>query len=234
MILSNIIKSTQMKKFATLALVLIAQINFAQTTKNTGDFDSLKVFDRINVELISSDENKILITGNRAADVEFVNKNGELKVRMALNKLLDGEEIKVKLYFKKLYAIDANEGSFVTSDEIFKQTAISLTCKEGAEIRLKLGVEKLKIRAVSGGIIKIEGSASNQEIAIGTGGILEAEKLETKQTAIKITTGGEAQIRASEYVDAQVRAGGSITIFGSPKQIDKKTVLGGTIIESKR
>lgn len=223
-----------MKKLATVILLLITQINFAQITKSTGDFDSLKVFDRINVELISSDENKIIIIGNRSDDVEIINKNGELKVRMPLNKLLDGEEIKVKLYFKKLYSIDANEGSFVTSDKIFTQTAISLFCKEVAEIRLKLAVEKLKIRAVSGGIIKIEGSATNQDISIGTGGILEAENMETQQTAIKITTGGEAQIWASEYVDAQVRAGGTITIFGSPKQIDKKTVLGGTIIESKR
>ena len=97
-----------------------------------------------------------------------------------------------------------------------------------------MAVQKLKIRAVTGGIIKIQGKSINQDVTIGTGGILEAENLETEQTTVKITTGGEAQIRASQYVDAQVRAGGSITIFGNPKQIDKRTVLGGTIQEAKR
>jgi hypothetical protein len=223
-----------MKKLILVFTVIISQISFAQITKETGDFDALRVFDRINVELIPSTENKIEIKGNRAADVEIVNKNGELKVRMSLNKLLDGEEIKAKIYYKNLHSIEVNEGSFVTTDEIFNQTSISLEAKEGAEIKLKLAVQKLKLRAVSGGIIKIQGKATNQDVSIGTGGILEAENLETEQTTIKITTGGEAQIRASEYVDAQVRAGGTITIFGNPKQIDKKTVLGGTIVEAKR
>lgn len=223
-----------MKKLFLIFTVIISQISSAQITKETGDFDALRVFDRINVTLIPSNVNKIEINGNRAEDVEIVNKNGELKVRMSLNKLLDGEEIKVKLFFKKIDNIEVNEGAFVTSDEIFNQTSISLEAKEGAEIILKLAVEKVKTRAVSGGKIKIQGKAENQDVAIGTGGILEAENLETEQTTIKITTGGEAQIRVSAYVDAQVRAGGSITIFGNPKQIDKKTVLGGTIQEAKR
>ena len=123
-------------------------------------------------------ENKIEIKGNRAEDVEIVNKNGELKVRMSINKLLDGEEIKAKIYFKNLYSIEVNEGSFITSDEIFNQTAISLSAKEGAEIRLKLAVQKLKTRAISGGIIKIECTATNQDVSIGKGGILEAENLD--------------------------------------------------------
>ena len=223
-----------MKKLIFIFTVIITQISFAQITKETGDFDALRVFDRINVVLIPSIANKIEINGNRAEDVEIINKNGELKVRMSLNKLLDGEQIKVKLFFKKIDNIEVNEGAFVTSDEIFNQTSISLEAKEGAEIKLKLAVQKVKIRAVSGGIIKIQGKATNQEVSIGTGGILEAENLETEQTTIKITTGGEAQIRASAYVDAQVGAGGTITIFGNPKQIDKKTVLGGTIQEAKR
>jgi hypothetical protein len=223
-----------MKKLFLIFTVVISQISLAQITKETGDFDALRVFDRINVALIPSNVNKIEINGDRAEDVEIVNKNGELKVRMSLNKLLDGEEIKVKLFFKKIDNIEVNEGAFVTSDEIFNQTSISLEAKEGAEIILKLAVEKVKTRAVSGGVIKIQGKAENQDVAIGTGGILEAENLETEQTTVKITTGGEAQIRASQYVDAQVRAGGSITIFGNPKQIDKRTVLGGTIQEAKR
>jgi hypothetical protein len=223
-----------MKSVFNVFLLFITQFAFSQIIKETGDFNAVKVYDRINLELILSNENKIEISGNRAAAVEIVNKNGDLKVRMSADKLLKGDDVKVKLYFKKLFSVDANEGSYITSDAIFKQTAISLSTKEGAEIDIKLDVEKLKIRAVTAGKIKIEGTATNQDVSIGTGGILEAEKLETNQTTIKITTGGEAEIRASAYVDAQVRAGGSILIFGNPTQIDQKIVLGGTIEKSRR
>jgi hypothetical protein len=45
--------------------------------------------------------------------------------------------------------------------------------------------------------------------------------------------GGEAAIFATNSVDAKVRAGGDITIFGKPKQINKKIIAGGTIEQAK-
>lgn len=223
-----------MKKIASILMVFVTALGFSQVTKNLGEFDSVSVFDKISVELIDSNENRIEITGSRANDVEIVNKNGTLKIRMAVKNILDGEDVSVKLYFKDINEISANEGSYVICDSPFKQTAMKVDTKEGAEVRLNLDVKKANLRAVTGGVLKIKGRAINSDISIGTGGILQAEDLQTVQTSIKITTGGEADIRASELVDAKVRAGGNITIYGSPQQINKSTTLGGSINESKR
>jgi hypothetical protein len=222
-----------MKKIFAL-LLFISAFGFSQNTKELGDFSEIKVFDRINVELIPSSENKIEITGNRKDDVEIINKNGTLKIRMSFRKLLDGEEITAKLYFKNIESIDASEGSYIICDAIFKQTAIEIIAKEGAQIKLKLDVEKVQIKSVTGAIVKVSGDAVNQDASLGTGGVLEAQDLTTSQTTVTITTGGEADVRASVLVDAKVKAGGEITIYGSPKQINKKTLLGGTIQESNR
>lgn len=223
-----------MKKLSIIALLLISSLGFSQVTKDLGEFSSINVFDRISVELIPSSENKIEIKGDRAEEVEIINKNGDLKIRMSLKKLLDGEEVSARLYYKTLESIDASEGSYIISDDVIEQASIKVNAKEGAEIRLNIDVQKAEIRAVTGGIIKIKGTAVNQDASIGTGGILRANDLETSQTTVKITTGGEADVRATELVDAKVRAGGTITVFGSPKQINKKVTLGGSINESKR
>ena len=37
----------------------------------------------------------------------------------------------------------------------------------------------------------------------------------------------------TDLVDAKVRAGGNITIYGKPRQINQKIVAGGTIREAK-
>jgi len=222
-----------MKKLV-IVLFLIAQVSMAQVSKNLGDFDKVSVFDRINVELIKSTENKIEINGKRSDDVEVVNKNGAIKIRMKFEKLLKGDDVTAKLYYTSLQSIDASEGSYIISEDVFKQPSLDITSREGAEIRLKLDVDKAKIKSVTGGIIKISGSAENQDASLGTGGILEAQNLETSQTTVVITTGGEADVRATNLVDAKVRAGGTITIFGSPKQVNKKTSLGGSIVESNR
>ena len=68
-----------MKKLGIIAFVFLSQITNAQVSRNLGDFDEVKVFDKITVKLISSSENKVVITGDRADEVETVNKNGELK-----------------------------------------------------------------------------------------------------------------------------------------------------------
>jgi hypothetical protein len=48
-----------------------------------------------------------------------------------------------------------------------------------------------------------------------------------------VNAGGDASIHATDYVDAKVRAGGSILIYGKPKEINQKSVLGGIIKEAK-
>ncbi|AWG24549.1 head GIN domain-containing protein [Flavobacterium kingsejongi] len=222
-----------MKKIIIAAFLLVAQANFAQTvTKETGDFDEVKVFDRISLQMIQSKENKIEITGARSEDVEVINKNGELKIRMKFSKLLKGEEVTAKLYFKNIDNLEASEGSYVSSEDTLKAVSFEINAREGAEIKVKLDVDKLKSRTTRGGILKLSGKATNQEASITTGGIIEARNLATSQTTIKITTGGEADVSATDLVDANVKAGGTITIYGKPKKINQKTILGGSIVEA--
>jgi hypothetical protein len=222
-----------MKNVLVVLIILIAQITFGQVTKDLGEFSAVKVFDRLNVSLISSTTSKIEISGNREGEVEIVNNNGELKLRMPFPKLLSGDDISIKLYFKNIEAISASEGSYVSSEYNFKQTILDLNAREGAEINVDLDVDKVNVKAVTGGIIELSGKALNQDISILTGGILNAKNLQSSQTTISISAGGNAEIYATTLVDAKIKAGGSIYIYGSPKQINKETLFGGSIMEKK-
>lgn len=220
-----------MKKLVIIAFVLLSQLTNAQVSRNLGDFDEVKVFDKINVKLISSSENKVVITGDRADEVETVNKNGELKIRMPFPQLLSGNNIVVKLYFKDIESISASEGSYVSSESQFKQTILNLNSKSGAEINIDINVDKVNVKANAGGIIELSGKATNQDVVITSGGILKAKDLHTTQTSISVSAGGNAEIQATTLVDAKVKAGGSVYIYGKPKQINKEVFIGGTIME---
>ena len=220
-----------MKKVLIIVFVLAIQFANAQVNRNLGDFDEVKVFDKITVKLIAANENKMVITGSRADEVESVNKNGELKIRMPFPKLLSGDDIVVNLYFKNLESISVSEGSFVSSEVDFKQTTLDLNAKSGGEIKLVLDVDKVNVKAYAGGIVSISGKATNQNVTITSGGILNAKNLHTSQTSISVSAGGQSEIHASTLVDAKVKAGGSIFIYGKPKQINKEVFIGGTILE---
>ncbi|MCL6461532.1 MAG: DUF2807 domain-containing protein [Flavobacterium micromati] len=220
-----------MKRVAIIAFVFLSQITIGQVTRNLGDFDEVKVFDKINVKLIPSTENKIEIKGSRAEEMQTVNKNGELKIRMPFPKLLSGDDIVVKLYFKRIESISVSEGSYVSSEINFKQTSLELNATSGGEIDLEINVDKVNIKANAGGIVNISGKATNQNVTITSGGILNAKDLDTAQTSISVSAGGQSEIRANTLVDAKVKAGGSIFIYGKPKQINKDVFIGGTILE---
>ncbi len=214
--------------------LIIAQVSFAQVSKNLGDFDELKVFDQISVEIVPSNENKIEITGKRSQDVEVVNNNGQLKIRMKLEKLLSGEDVVIKLYSSGLRSIDVSEGSYVESAATLSQSSLELIAKEGGQIKLNVELKKLNVKAVTGGRVIVSGSADNQDINIGTGGKVEAKELVTTQTSVKISAGGEADVNATDLVDANIKAGGDVTVYGNPKEINEKTTLGGSVRRAKQ
>lgn len=222
-----------MKRIILVVFVLLTQLNYSQTTINLGDFDKIKVFDQLNVTLIPSTENKIEVTGTNQANVEIVNRNSLLKIRISLTKILeDNKDLKVNLYFKNIQSIDANEGSMVSCKTVFKQTTMELSVQEGAMIEAELDVDNATAKLNSGGIINLSGKAVTQKTTITSGGILNAKNLETSQTNVSITAGGSADVNAITFVEAKVNAGGTITIFGKPKQIKQQAFAGGTIIEN--
>lgn len=221
-----------MKKIVCSLLVFSSMV-FSQTEKKVGDFNKVTSFDRIEVKLITSNENKVILDGDNAEEVELVNKNGELKIRMPLTKLLSGEDIFVTVYFKDLEAVEANEGSKISCETTLESNIFGIIAKEESKIDIKVNTEKLNCRLANGSILKISGAAENQKLVLNSGANFEGQNLKTNQTTITVNAGGEAEIFATNIVDAKVRAGGTILIYGKPKQINQKTIAGGTIKEVK-
>lgn len=223
-----------MNKIALVIILSITQFGFSQVEKKVGDFNKVTTFDKIDVLLIPSKENKVILNGIDSKEVELVNKDGELKIRMPLTKLLKGDAISATVYYVKIDAVEANEGSRIASDAVLESLSFDIIAKEGSEIKLKLETQRLKIKVTNGSKIHLEGKAQNQDVLINSGGIYKAENLISSQIIITANAGGEATIYATDFVDAKVRAGGNIIIFGKPKQIDQKVIAGGSIQESKK
>ncbi|MBL7886351.1 MAG: DUF2807 domain-containing protein [Flavobacterium sp.] len=222
-----------MKKIAFLFLLLISQLTLSQRTEKLEDFNKITAFDQIDVWLVEAKENKIVLGGEGAEEVEIVNKNGELKIRMPLTKLLKGDNVSATVYYKKLDAVEANEGSRIASDITIKATSFNVIAKEGAEIQLDVYVTSIKVKAANGSSVTIDGKATNQDIILNSGAMYFGSKLTTSITTITVNAGGDADVNASELVDAKVRAGGLITVFGKPKQINQKIIAGGRIEQAK-
>lgn len=220
-----------MKKVLSLCLVFVAINTSAQRIidREVGEFNEIKVFDLIEVNLIKSDENRILIKGDNVHDIKFVNKDGTLKLRMQLEKKFRGEDTLIEVYYTGLDVIDGNEGARIVCNEMIEQDRIELRAQEGAKIKIGMEVEDAEIKAVTGGIIEASGRATNQVIVLNTGGIFEGKALKTEVASIRISAGGEAELHASDKVDINVKAGGDVYVYGNPREVNKNTLAGGRI-----
>jgi hypothetical protein len=222
-----------MKKLV-ITLLLVSSVAFSQVEKKLGEFTKVTTFDQIDLQLIKSDENKIIIQGSEAKEVEVVNKNGELKIRMPLTKLLQGDNISVTLYYTKLEALEANEGSRIAASELVRSHGFEIIIKEGAEIKLnEVEFVNLNARIGNGSILELIGTSRFADILVNSGAKFTGKNLETLKTTITANAGGEATINALDFVDAKVRAGGNILIYGKPKEINQKVIAGGSIEQAK-
>lgn len=220
-----------MKTLVKFFVLFISTTLFAQNTieQEFGEFTELKVFDLIQVELKKAKENKAVISGENKEDVVIVNNDGKLKIKMKLDEAFDGSDTKVVLYYTTVDIIDVNEGSKVTSSDTIEQFEIDLKAQEGGSITIPIDVKYANIRAVTGGSITATGSSKKQNVSLLTGGIYDGKSLKTQNTDVSISAAGEAYVNASKKVEAKVRAGGNIYIYGDPEEISESKMLGGNI-----
>jgi hypothetical protein len=218
----------QIISYLTICYCFLA---FSQETveKTIGDFNIVKVYDLINVEMVKSDSNQIQITGVHRNDVELVNRNGTLKIRMNPVKSFDGDDVYVTLFYKLIDVIDANEGSEIKVRDLIDQYEIDLKAQEGAEIEAQLKVTYANIKSITGGIITAKGASTNQDVSVYTGGVFQGEDLETSFSEVSIQAGGEIYVNCKDRLDIKIRAGGNVYVYGNPKVIDEKRVLGGRV-----
>jgi hypothetical protein len=205
--------------------------SFAQkpVEKTIGEFTELKVYDLIEVEMIKSNENKVIISGKNSQDVLVNNKNGKLKIKMNLESIFNGVDTKVELYYTNVDVIDGNEGSKIHSKDVIKQFELDLKTQEGATIKVPCNVKYLNIKAVTGGIIDVSGNTDKQDITLLTGGVYNGENNITENTKVSINAAGEAYINATKQVDIKIRAGGDVFIYGNPETVNESKVFGGRV-----
>jgi hypothetical protein len=193
-------------------------------------FSEIKVFDGISVTLIPSDRNRAVVKGANIREVSIVDTDGILKIRMQVTRMFSGYRTFVDVYYTQpLKVIDVNEDARIISSETLRQDVLEVKAQEGGEIQVRAEVTQFLVKVVTGGLITAEGTSKNQDVQINTGGIYKGKNFKTGFCTVNVNAGSLAEIHATDYVKATVKAGGEVQVYGNPAKMDEKTVFGGTI-----
>ncbi len=201
---------------------------------NIGAFINLKVYSGIEVKLIPSDANKLLISGEDRMDVVAKIKGQTLKIRHSLEHIFNPTFTYVELYHTGLLdEISLYQGANLKADSIYRQTSISLKVQEGSSMNFKFEGEKLASTVSTGGKLFLSGKSTAHRLSVSSGGACEAELFQSEQTKVNVTAGGMAYVYASKLLEAKVTAGGIIRTYGNPIKVVTKKAIGGQIFEMK-
>ena len=197
--------------------------------RNLGDFSKVAVYDGINLELIKSDENKVEITGKNTNFVVVKNKNGDLKIRLNLERRFSGDKTKVSLFYKTLYNIISHEGSNVFSKDTIKQADLNVKANTGSTLNFIVALNTLNTTSATGSTVNLSGNAEYHDCSTSTGAEIDAEKLTTTETYATCTTGGLIEVSATKELEANSKLGGIINVYEKTDKIVESISLGGVV-----
>jgi len=212
-----------------LALVVLPNLLSAQTERKIGDFQKLSVYDGINVELIKSDTNRVEITGKNTAYIVVKNKNGDLKIRLNVERRFSGNRTKVSVFYKSLYSIISHEGANVFSKDTINQADLNLKANSGSRQNMIVKLNTLQATATAGAKININGIAKYQELSATTGAEIMASKLENEEANAVSTTGALIDVSTTKELKVNSKIGGIINVHTKTDKITEKISVGGVV-----
>ena len=220
-----------MKHVTFLSIFLFTLFSFSQNEikRDLGDFYKIQTYDLLKINLIKSEVNKVVISGQYNNSVVVKNKNGELKLRMGVEKRLSGAETKIDLYYKSLYRLEAKEGSFIFSKDTISGPSLFIKAESGATISLKVKTPDISSKALSGGKITLSGSATHSAINAYTGGQVNATNLRSETTKVFIKAGGVVDVYTTSLLELDLKAGGEANVHYKTSKIIEKITLGGVV-----
>ena len=196
-------------------------------------FEKLKISSNIEVNLIQSEANMLLVYGKNSDNITVSIKNRELKINLIGGNILNNEKTKIDLYHRStIEKILVKNGASLSSKYPFKQEKLIIEAKTNGNISLELFAEKLKTKISLGGRVCLNGKVDTHKLEINTSSICEAEKLNTKKTILISKVGAFAYINSKESLEAKIY-GGVIREFGNPKEKNIENRLGGKIYIEK-
>ena len=212
-----------------LLLFTIPALSQVNIDRDLGDFSKVAVYDGINLELVKSEENKVEITGKNTSFVVVKNKNGDLKIRLNLERRFSGDRTKVTLYYKSLYNIISHEGSNIFSKDTLKQADLNIKANSGSTQNFLVNLNTLNTVAATGANINISGKVEYHDTTVSTGAEINAEKLRTTETYATSTTGGVLNVSANKELEANSKLGGIINVHEKTDKITESISVGGVV-----
>jgi len=201
-----------------------------KSERQVGPFESISVSAGLEVVLIQDSVVKVVVEAdsNIQEDIKTEVSNGELKI-YPKKRISFCEAKRVIVTFKTIHAAEASSGAEIKSKMELKMPSLQLSVSSGANMDLKLSVNKLNADGSSGGNLKMAGTADLLEVEGSSGVNIKAKDLQCKSCNAGASSGANLKLFVTDKIDAQASSGGNIKVAGNPKERNIQKSSGGNV-----
>jgi len=225
------------KKYFLITVCLIGFIGIGYSQimekRDLPEFHSLNISSQIDAELILSEKEGIDLEIENANPLNLVSEveKGVLTVKMKTGSYKDAD-LKVKIHFKDLKEIESTGRASVWSEEDIYLDELSIRLFNGGATRLRLFCDDVDINISQGSILTLKGEGKFQKVKVNTDATYSGYEFKSEKAVVNSNSYGKAKVSASKYLEAKATTGGFIGFVGNPARVERKTSLGGEVLET--
>ncbi|MEX2596574.1 MAG: head GIN domain-containing protein [Salibacteraceae bacterium] len=191
--------------------------NVIEKTHPVEAFTSLSISGIYDVELVPGKSKlTILADENLHEYISFKVDDNNLDIH-SNNKFLNGEQLKLTVFYNKLDELALTGASSVFSSETIKGEKFEIDVSGATELELSVKLKKLIMDLSGGSELYLSGSAEDVILDVSGAAEINAEELMAENVSIDITGAGEVSIGVQKTLNVDVSGAGEVKYIGDPK-----------------
>jgi len=175
--------------------------NVIQETRTLKSFDAIDIGGAFEIELIKSNEEKIIIEtdDNIMPYIETKISGGELEVDNTRD-INNPTELKLTIYYKSLKEIDLSGAATLFSSDVLESPSLEMDCSGASEVTLKLKIGTLEGDYSGASKLELEGSIDSAELDLSGASVLRAYGLEIKDLDLEASGASVVKVLVLERI----------------------------------
>lgn len=207
--------------------------NVVEETRKVGEFSEIKVSRGMNVYISQGDETKVVVIAddNLLDAIKTQIDGNSLKVTVNRN-IRNATSKKVFVTTPNISMIKSTAGSNVFSETVIRSQNLDLSGSAGSNMKLDVNSKDLTVSVSAGSNIKLEGKTKLFSGQASSGSNLKAKDLVSDNCEVKVSSGANIWITATDNLNAHASSGGNIFYYGKPETTDIEKSSGGNIVKN--
>lgn len=208
--------------------------NVIKTIKKVDAYDEIKLYGDINFVLISEKEGEINLEGdsNLLDNIKVETKNNILSIKTKKGvyfKYSKSNSVTVTIPVSEISKIYLSGSGNVSSNVLIKNDAFTASVTGSGDMKLNIEANSTTANVTGSGDLKLTGNTNILTCNITGSGDFNGKKLNSKNTQVKLTGSGNANVVANQSLKTKLMGSGNIKYSGKPAKLNSKVLGSGNV-----